>query len=143
MKKLAPILFFCFVSACASGPTVQESGLSSIPENKGRVVVYRTDIMATAHQPRVYVEGAKRGKCQPNGAFSVDVAPGQRTLSYLPPEAGELDNTLTVVTITEGQTTYVKCSMGMGIMFSFPRFEVVSEAVGMQETAPLAMIGKY
>ena len=98
------IFFVGALSACASGPSMQEleAGNSVIPESKGRVVVYRTGIVGTAIQPIVSVDGVKRGKCQPNGAFKVDVAPGQRMIS-----ASTESLRGTMVTVGRGQTSYV------------------------------------
>lgn len=115
-----------------------ETGASTIPANKGRVVVYRTGIMGTAIQPIISVDGVERGKCQPNGAFTVDVAPGQRLVSA----STEIQRE-TVVTVAEGQTSYVRCSIGFGVLIGQPHLEVVPADVGKQESAPLALIGRF
>lgn len=140
MKRLLPILLVGALSACASGPSMQElePGASTIPVNKGRVVVYRTGILGAAIQPIVSVDGVERGRCQPNGAFTVDVAPGQRIVSA----STEIQRE-TVVTVGQGQTAYVRCSIGFGILVGQPRLEVVPDQVGEQESAPLALIGRF
>jgi hypothetical protein len=115
-----------------------EAGTSAIPANKGRIVVYRTGIMGTAIQPTVLIDGVERGKCQPNGAFTVDVAQGQRTVSTSTEVRRQ-----TVVTVEQGQTSYVRCSIGFGVLVGQPRLEAVPEDVGIQESAPLALTGRF
>lgn len=140
MNKLFPLVLIGALSACASGASMQESrdAVAAVPEDKGRIVVYRTAITGAAIQPTVSVSGAERGKCQPKGAFSVDVAPGNHIVSATTEARRE-----TMVTVARGQTSYVRCSIGFGLLVGQPRFEVVPEATGRQESASLAYTGRF
>lgn len=115
-----------------------EPAAPAIASGKGRIVVYRTGILGAAIQPKISVDGVERGKCQPNGAFTADVAPGQRIVSATTEVKRE-----TVVTVAQGQTAYVRCSIGLGFLVGQPQLEVVPTDVGKQESAPLTMIGRF
>lgn len=140
MRRLLPSILVLSLSACASGPSMQESSpqISAIPAEKGRIIVYRTGIMGAAIQPTVTIGGVERGKCQPNGAFSVDVAPGEQIVS-----AATEVRRQTVVNVERGRHYYVRCSIGFGFLVGQPRLEVVPEATGKQESAPLAFVGAF
>lgn len=140
MKKFSPIILVAALSACASGPSMQESSASLAPlsQDSGRIVVYRTGIMGAGVQPTISVDGVERGRCQPNGAFSVDVAPGQRLISATTEVRRE-----TAVTVMPGSISYVRCAIGVGFLVGQPRLEVVPEAVGARESAPLSLTGTY
>jgi hypothetical protein len=140
MRKLLPVVLLGSLAACASGPTMQDTGAAdlSIPAERGRVVVYRTGIMGLAVQPTVSVDGVERGRCQPNGAFSVDVAPGERLVS-----ASTEVRRDTTVQVEVGQISYVRCSIGVGFFIGQPRLEVVPRSVGERESSSLASIGMF
>jgi hypothetical protein len=140
MNKLYSIILMSALSACASGPTMLESdaAVAAIPADMGRVVVYRNGIMGAAIQPTVSIDGVERGKCQPNGAFSVDVAPGNKTVAATTEVRRE-----TVVTVAEGQTSYVRCSIGFGFLVGQPRLEVVTAETGQEESTSLVFLGRF
>lgn len=138
--KFTPLLLIAALSACATGPSLQESAAEFAPlsPDRGRIVVYRTGIMGTGVQPTVTVDGAERGKCQPNGAFSVDVAPGERVVSARTEGSRQI-----AVNVEPGQTSYVRCSIGFGFVIGQVNLEAVPRAVGESESAPLSLIGRF
>lgn len=140
MRKYFAVLAICGLSACASGTPMQESreAAAPIPKDMGRIVVYRTGIMGTAIQPGVAVDGAYKGKCVPRGAFSVDVKPGNHVVSAETEVKKEA-----LVNVNSGQASYVRCSIGMGLMVGRPVLEVVPPATGKSESASLAFTGKF
>lgn len=105
-----------------------------IPAGQGRLVVYRTQALAGAVvQPAITINGAERGRCSPRGAFSVDLAPGQHIVGAATEVRQEAP-----VTVAAGQTSYLRCSVGMGLLVGRPRLEPVPASVGQQESAGLA-----
>ena len=111
---------------------------TAIPQGMARVVVYRPGIFGTAIQPAVSIDNVEKGKCQPKGAFSADVTAGNHMVSATTEVRRE-----TMVTVQPGQTAYVRCGIGMGLLVGQPRLEVVPEATGKSESAPLPFTGKF
>ncbi len=140
------VTLFCALSGaallagCASGVPVAESNVAkeSIPQGKSRVAVYRTNFLGAAIQPVVNIDGEKTGRCAPNGVFYVTVEPGQHTLSA----STEVEKA-SYLSVAEGETAYVKCSIGFGMFVGQPRLDIVSEAVGYADTQKLKVSGKY
>lgn len=139
--KIAASLMVCMtLVGCASGTAIKDTKEASaaIPAGMGRVVVYRTGMMGSAVQPTVAVDGVKKGVCQPNGAFFANVAPGDRVVSAATEVKRE-----TVVRVERGQSAYVRCSIGFGLMVGRPHLEVVPPAKGKSESDKLVLTGKY
>lgn len=128
------------LAGCASGVPVSESEVAraEIPEGKARVAVYRTNLFGAAIQPLVRVNGGETGRCAPQGVFYVDVKPGQNTVSA----TTEVEK-VSYLSVNEGETAYVKCSIGFGLLVGQPRLDVVSESIGRSETQSLKVTGKY
>lgn len=135
----AALMGALLLSACASGPTVSASpeAKAPIPAGASRVVVYRTQIIGAAIQPDVFVDGVKRGSCKPKGAFYADVAPGEHTVS-----AKTEVRRAAPVTTAKGETAYVRCSIGMGLIAGRPHLESVPAAEAAKEVGPLAFTGR-
>lgn len=140
MKKFYAIAAVGLLSACASGTPMQESKEASaaIPEGAGRIVVYRQGLFGAAFQPTVKFNGTPKGKCAPRGAFSVDVKPGNHTI-----EAATEVTKQAMAHVEAGQTTYVRCGIGFGVLLGRPTLEVVPPATGQSESAELAFTGRY
>lgn len=126
------------LAGCASGPTLSESKSAPIAKGMSRLVVYRTGLLGAAIQPKVQVDGKDTGLCTPNGVFSVDVPAGQHRVSA----TTEMTNQ-TVVETKAGATSYVKCSVGFGLVIGQARLEGVSTATGAAETGGLSLTGSY
>lgn len=141
MRKFLSLPAILVITACASGTAFQESpqANSAIPANMGRIVVYRTQAFSgAAIQPKVSVDGKERGACAPRGAFTVDVAPGNHTVSATTERRRE-----SVVHVAAGQSSYVRCGVGLGIIVGQPVLEAVPATTGKKESASLAFTGKY
>jgi hypothetical protein len=139
--KLSCAMFSAAILAgCASGVPVTESKVAGepVPNGKARVAIYRTNLLGAAIQPVVRVDGRETGRCTPQGVFYVDVNPGQHNLSA----TTEVEKT-SYLSVKEGETAYVKCSIGLGLFVGQPRLDIVSSAVGRTDTQKLKVTGKY
>ena len=128
------------LSACATGTKMADvpAANSDVPAGNARVVVYRTGLLGAAVQPLVSVDGVERARCQPQGAFVVDVAPGAHTVSA----TTEVSKTA-YLNVEAGQTAYIKCKIGFGLVIGQPSFEVMPEAAGKAESSSLPLIGQF
>lgn len=128
------------VAGCATGVPVSESPIAQaeIPQGKARVVVYRTGLLGAAIQPKVNFSGREVGRCTPQGAFYITTEPGQHTISA----TTEVQKT-SYLTVSEGETAYVKCSIGFGVMVGQPKLDVVSASTGRTESQKLKVTGQY
>jgi len=128
------------LAGCASGVPVSESKVAKeeVPTGKARVAVYRTNLLGAAIQPVVSVDGKETGRCTPQGVFYVDVKPGQHTLSA----TTEVEKK-SYLSVSEGETAYVKCSIGLGLFVGQPKLDVVSSSIGRTDTQKLKVTGKY
>lgn len=140
MKAYFALAAALAVSACASGTPMSSApeAAAPIPAGKGRIVVYRTQVMGAAIQPAIEVNGRPTGKCTPKGAFSVDVNPGGSTVAMTTERREEIS-----VAVKEGQTSYVRCGVTFGVLIGAPDLEWVQETVGQSESAPLAFTGRH
>lgn len=141
MKLLAfgtSISVATLLAGCASGPKISESGAitTSVPKGKSQVIVYRDGILGAAMQPAVTLDGQEVGRCIPNGAFNVYTTPGKHELSA----TTEVTRGIMIATVS-GRTTYVRCSIGFGVMVGRPNFEEVPAAVGAGEIQSLTFTG--
>ncbi len=124
---------------CASGASVSDSmNVESVPAGMSRIVVYRTQVTGTAVQPHVHVDGTETGKCQPEGAFTVDVAPGKHTLSAKTEKLTTIE-----VTTSAGETVFVECSMTLGVMVGHPKLTPVRGETGREAIKELSLIGQF
>ncbi len=128
------------IGGCASGQSIKDSkeAAAAVPSGKGRIVVYRTGMLGTAVQPAVSVDGAKKGTCKPNGAFYADVAPGNRVVSAATEVKRE-----TLVHVEEGKSSYVRCSIGLGMFVGQPYLEVIAPGTGKLEAEKLVFTGRH
>lgn len=140
VKISCVLLSAAMLAGCASGVPVSESEVAraEIPRGQARVAVYRTNFLGAAIQPLVRVNGDETGRCTPQGVFYVDVAPGQHTVSA----TTEVEK-VSYLSVSEGETAYVKCSIGFGVFVGQPRLDVVSNSIGQSETQSLKVTGKY
>ncbi|WP_371225539.1 hypothetical protein [Roseovarius sp. 2305UL8-3] len=116
--------------AAPAGEQASELTLANLPpvkSDRARLVVFRTSIMGLAVQPIIKLDGKETRRCSPGVALAADLAPGAHTLSG----ATEVEATLTVNT-APGTTTYVKCSIGMGLLVGRIMFDQVSESQALK-----------
>lgn len=132
------VLFF--LAACASGVPVSESSVAkeTVPAGMSRIAVYRTNLLGLAIQPKVSVDSRETGRCTPNGVFYVNVDPGQHTVS-----ATTEVTKVSYVSVAEGETAYIRCSIGFGLIAGQPKLDVVETSVGQADTQKLKVMGQY
>lgn len=134
------LLVFCvLLAACASGPKLStvQSGLPTVPDSKGRVYFYRTQVFGTAVQPGIHLNGEKVGNCVPRGVFFKDVEPGK----YEATVETEVERKLTF-TMAAGEEKYVRCYVSMGLFVGRGHLELVSPAEASGEVLKLNYTGQ-
>lgn len=126
------------IAGCASGPKFHtvESGLSAVPSGKARIYFYRSTALGAAIQPEIRLNGMAVGRAVPHGVFFVDRDPGDMQVST----ASEVEKKLTF-SVAAGDTRYVRCSVGLGVLVYRVIPELVDEAEARKELADLAYMG--
>ena len=122
---------------------VNETPVKIVKQNVGgaeatRIVIYRTSIMGLAIQPKVFVDERKIAGCVPGRSFSVEVSPGQHQIS-----ATTLSKKGITVSVAAGTTTYVRCSIGFGLVAGAAKFTEVPASEAVAKTAKLRSLGKF
>lgn len=124
---------------CASGSPVSESvDVEALPSGMSRIVVYRTQVSGTAVQPHIHVDDRETGKCQPEGAFIVDVPPGTHTVSAKTEKLQTIE-----VTTSAGETVFIECSITLGVMVGHPKLTPVRVETGREAVKDLSLIGQF
>lgn len=101
-----------------------------------RLVIYRTSYMGLAVQPAVFVDGQQVGTCAPGQATSVQVAPGNHRVT-----ARTLAENAFEVSVAQGSTVYVRCSITPGLvvggvkLVEVPSSEAAPKVADMQARA--------
>lgn len=137
MRSIVALVGLVALSACASGPTMQETKAEPVAKGMSRITIYRTSVFGTAIQPIVYLDGTATKRCKPHGAFSVDVPNGVHRVS----SSTEVERAVRVDT-TNASQAYVKCSIGFGVLAGRPHFEVVDTKTGKMESSGLVRVTK-
>ena len=133
------ILSSLLVACSASGPKMAEveGSIPAIKAGEGRVYFYRKGSMVgAAMQPEIRMNGEVVGKSVPGGFFFVDQAPGKVQVAT----STEVERALSFV-LDEGQTRYVRTSVGLGIMVGRVHPELVEPSVADAELAETSYIG--
>ena len=94
-----------------------------------QIVIYRTSIGGFAVQPKVFVNGTEAALCTPNRATTVKVPPGTYRVT-----AQTLSEKAVTVSVAEGETAYVKCSITVGLLVGGAKLVVVPA----EKAAPIA-----
>jgi len=121
---------FTILSGCASGPTFKEysSNIPAIPDNLGRIYIYRTATLGAAVQPGIKVNGEVAGKAVPQGFFFVDRPAG----SYEVSASTEAKRALTL-NLEPGDERYVRLEVKMGFFAGHIKPVLVENSVGKAE----------
>ncbi len=91
--------------------------------------------MGTAIQPKINIDGAATKRCQPKGAFYVDVPPGEHTVT------ASTETTAQVVVDTRStDVVYVRCGVSFGLAVGRPTLEQVPPETGHSESSNLSLI---
>jgi hypothetical protein len=127
---------------CASGPKLGdlEAKIPRLTPDQGRVYFYRNALLGfgSATQSDIKLNGRVIGKCQPNGVFFLDLAPGNYHVSV----ESEVERTLNF-TLGKGEEKFVRCYLkptfvSMGHMI----VELVDPAEARGEIRDLAYTGR-
>lgn len=141
VKIIAPTLLIAsLLGGCASGQKISELAAAQEPPKNGdsRIVVYRDTILGLAVQPNVKVDGRATGDCRPEGAFYVDVKPGKYEVSA----TTEVTRSV-FVQPARGETAYVECSIGLGLMIGRPELRAIAPENGKVAIQNLVFTGQY
>lgn len=115
----------------AAAPAPEAGTLASLPSIEGksaRLALFRTNYFGLAVQPKVFVDGREIGRCTPGNAYVVDLKPGEHQIS-----ATTEAEKITTFSIAAGETAYINCSIGMGVLVGRAVFERVPEATAQQK----------
>ncbi len=80
-------------------------------DGQSKLVLYRTSFGGFALQPSIFVDGRNVANCVPGRATTLNVAPGTYRVT-----AKTLSEKELTVTVPEGGTAYVKCSISVGLV---------------------------
>ena len=110
---------------------------TQLPQNIGRIYIYRTSILGAAIQPDVKVNGDVVGSAVPNGFFYVDLKPGNHEIVT----STEVDRKLSL-SLEKGETRYVRLNISMGFFVGHVYPELVDPEEGRKEIQDLHYTGK-
>ncbi|WP_306114762.1 MULTISPECIES: DUF2846 domain-containing protein [unclassified Roseovarius] len=149
------LLAALFLSACAETPQTteapQKASTTEAPEavveqpaaaepamaaasgdGETKIVIYRTSYAGFAVQPKVFVDGKEAATCTPGRATTVKVAPGTHRLT-----ARTLSEKELTVSVAEGGTSYVRCSLTIGLVVGGAKLTEVAAAEAAPKVAKL------
>jgi hypothetical protein len=134
------LVIFSILAGCAATGTKYEemdTSLPSIESGMGRIYFYRPGkVWGGAIRPKVWLNGQVIGKSTPGGFFYVDSKPGDYQVSL----TSEVEKSLTF-TLDEGQTRYVRLSVGMGVAVYRVYPELKDQSEALPELRTLSYIG--
>ncbi len=122
------------VETAAVEQVLEATSAHVVPSTDGetRLVLYRTSFAGLAVQPRLLVDGQDAAKCAPGRATTLKVTPGTHTV------AGQtLKEKSLTVSIAEGETAYVKCSISIGLLVGGVKLVSVDAAEAAPKVAKL------
>ncbi len=104
---MLPLLAGC---SFANGPTVAESQIGAVPQDRGRLYVYRPyNYIGSAASPTISVDNVPIGPAHLVGALNCDLAPGNYVVSAVSPGVPPFPIS---ARISAGQSTYLQVSPG-------------------------------
>lgn len=138
MRTICALAVVLLLTGCASGPkfSTVESTLATPPAGKARIFFYRTTALGAAIQPEIKLNGTVVGKAEPHGVFFVERDPGNMEVVT----GSEVERKLTF-TIGAGETRYVRCSVGLGVLVYRIIPELVDAEEAKKEVADLSYTG--
>ena len=111
---------------------------TALANGTGTIVVYRPSIMGLIYQPKVFVNGQETGQCTAGRKFVVKVPAGQHWLS-----AKTIEEKAVLVSVAAGQTIYVRCSIGMGLVAGVMQLEQIPARSAKAKAAKPKSAGSY
>ena len=142
MKRVLILVFILLTGACllgcASGAKFTEVQPKMAAETPGmsRIFFYRTSVLGAALQPDILLNDYRVGKAVAQGFFYVDRSPG----NYVVATSTEVERKLSF-TLEEGQTRYVRFSVGVGFFVGHVYGELVDNSVAVEEIKDCKYIG--
>lgn len=126
------VALLLLVSGCASVPMAsKEEDVAAksfrVPSDKGRIYVYRNELLGGAVKMPITVDGKLVGSTVKNTYFIFDVSPGTHELGCV----GETPGKVTV-DAKAGEAAYVWQEMKMGMWAASCAMHVVDEQKGRQ-----------
>ncbi len=107
LMAMLPLLAGC---SFANGPTVAESQIGAVPQDRGRLYVYRPyNYIGSAASPTISVDNVPIGPAHLVGALNCDLAPGNYVVSAVSPGVPPFPIS---ARISAGQSTYLQVSPG-------------------------------
>lgn len=134
------IIYSVLAGCTATGTkyTEMDSSLPSIESGMGRIFFYRPGkFWGGGIRPKVWLNGEVIGESTPGGFFYVDNKPGDYQVSL----TSEVEKSLTF-TLDEGQTRYVRLSVGMGVLVYRVYPELKDESEALPELETMSYIGE-
>jgi predicted small lipoprotein YifL len=139
LKTFALLSALVLLAACgATGPKYaeHERTVSPIPQDHGRIYIYRNSYLGAAVQPEVKLNGEVVGTAVPNGFFYVDRPAGKYEILT----STEVNRKLSL-TLDKGQTRYVRLAISIGFFVGHVYPELVEPGVGAKEIQETAYSG--
>jgi hypothetical protein len=139
-QLLVGLLAICAaLGGCASGPKLNavQDTIPKLPDDRGRVYFYRTQVFGAAVQPNINLNGQKVASCVPNGVSIADMSPG----SYVATVATEVEHKLSF-TLDKGEEKFIRCDISMGLFVGHANLELVDPAMGRGESQDLSFMGE-
>jgi hypothetical protein len=110
----------------------------SLPKDKGRIYFYRlAKVWGAALRPKIRLNGETIGRPLGGRFFFKDVDPGTYEIAIRTEALRKV-----VLTISAGQTQYVRMSVGFGWLIGRFRLEPVDSETGETETRGLTFAGE-
>ena len=147
---VAIFLGIVLLGACAETPRTIDApetsqsneALEALPEEAvlgddgaTRLVIYRTSFAGFAVQPKVFVDDQHVAQCTPGRATTLKVNPGTHQIT-----AKTLSEKALTVSVPEGGTAYVRCSIGIGLLVGGAKLVAVPAAEAAPRAAKLNQI---
>lgn len=109
------------LSGCVEqqAPVGPEAYSAPSADGQTRLVIFRNNYLGFALQPKIHLDGQQVATCVPGTATSVTVAPGAHRLS-----GATLAEKSIVVNVAKGNTVYVSCSIGVGLIVGSMQLDV-------------------
>ncbi len=152
-SSLALVFGAVFLSACGDAPQTTQTQKSVEPasvsepaearpakaamggDGTSKIVIYRTSYSGFAVQPKVFVDGRDVAVCAPGRATTVEVKPGTHRLT-----AKTLAEKAVSVSVPSGGTSYVRCSLTMGLVVGGVKLVNVPAAEAASKVAKLKQV---
>lgn len=114
LKTAVVCLGLVSLSGCVGSqqaPLGPEAFVTPSADGQTRIIIFRDDFSGLMIQPKVLVDGQPVATCAPGKATAVTVSPGNHRVS-----GTTLTEKSIEVSVPKGNTVYVSCAIGLGIV---------------------------